>query len=98
MAEEPGTRRSVKRDFESWARLSARLRRVDHSHRLRLLRRIGVEAWRELDSYWFVVLQRDIEAGYLERWERYVAFCEEERQIHEKTYGPLPSPLDPLRG
>lgn len=67
-------------DFEEWATASARLLRRSILDRAHVLREAGLSSrWAEIDEHWYEVLVQDIDAGRLDRLDRYVVLCQRER-------------------
>ncbi len=92
------SRPKLMNDFNSWARISARMLRRPVADRVILLRDRGlVDDWSEADAHWYDVLVEDIEAGRLERVEVYAELCAEALRSPSANGQVPPSPIDELR-
>jgi hypothetical protein len=69
---------SVDVDFERWAEISARLRRVAPADRARWLASEGVHDWETANRLWCQRIINDIATGDLERAMRYSDVCSRE--------------------
>lgn len=79
--------------FETWAYLSAQLFRRGVAERARSVHRVGLEnRWHEIDEACFERLAADIEAGRLDRLDRYLAIVAEVRA--QQTTPEMPGPQE----
>ena len=93
-----GVNESLMTDFDAWARLSAVLLRRNALDGARMIREAGVEhEWHRADAHWYGQLLQDVEAGRMDRIDRYRLLCVESLGARRRAGNAVESPLDALR-
>jgi hypothetical protein len=88
---------TIDADFDTWARVSARMLRRSVAERARAIHDAGLDAtWKQIDDHWSALLSRDVGEGRIDRVDRYASICHEELASRDNSVDPTPSPLDRL--